>query len=52
MAQLLKIDEPTVNYSGRGTGRAAEGTEEDYKSQPPPDGYAAALEKRRTTTTH
>jgi hypothetical protein len=48
IAALLQM--PPVDYSLRSLPRAAESTEGDYKRQPPPDGYAAALEARRKTT--
>jgi hypothetical protein len=45
IAALLQM--PPVDYSLRAVPRAAEATTDgEYKSQPPPDGYKLALEKR------
>jgi len=44
IAALLQM--APVDYSLRTPMRTAEKDEADYKSQPPPDGYAMALEKR------
>lgn len=46
MAALLKVDAPPIDYTGRGV-RTAEQGDDDYLSQPPPDGYAIALERRK-----
>jgi hypothetical protein len=47
IAALLQM--PPVDYSLNALPRAAETTDTDYKRQPPPDGYALALEKRKAT---
>jgi len=48
IAALLKM--APVDYSLHAIPRAAEAAGGDYKSQPPPDGYAIALEKRKAAT--
>jgi hypothetical protein len=46
IAALVKVEVPTTDFSGQAGPRAAEGSGDDYLSQPPPDGYRIALDKR------